>query len=175
MARERVERGNEASAEQPRMSLSVAELRQLISLMNGSDIDEIAIEQEASGLKLTLRKPAPVAVGGGSTNALFDGDDGYDGAEGSDSAASSQPEDTSQQVRASLVGLFRANMKPGAKPLVGLGDVVRVGQVVGALEALNVLNEVEATTAGRISAIFVEDGQPVEYGQPLLAIEPHSR
>jgi len=176
MARERVERGNDAPAEQPRLSLSVAELRQLISLMNGSDIDEIVIEQESAGLKLTLRKPIPVTAGGGGGSSAvgFDGDDGYDGAESGDNV-SSQPEDTAQQVRSSLVGLFRANMKPDAKPLVGLGDVVRAGQVVGAVEALNVLNEVEATAAGRISAIFVDDGQAVEYGQPLLAIEPHTR
>lgn len=174
MARERAERGTDAPAEQPRMSLSVAELRQLISLMNGSDIDEIAIEQESSGLKLTLRKPAPITAGGGAgaPAVVYDSDDGYDLGESGDGVQ--EPEDTAQQVKASLVGLFRASMKPGGKP-IGLGDVVRSGQVVGAIEALNVLNEVEATTAGRVSAIFVDDGQPVEYGQALIAIEPHTR
>ena len=53
-----------------------------------------------------------------------------------------------------------------------MGDVVREGQVVCAVEALNVFNEVEAPAAGRVLAIYVIDGQPVEYGQPLLAIEP---
>jgi biotin carboxyl carrier protein len=55
---------------------------------------------------------------------------------------------------------------------VGVGDVVREGQVVAAIEALNVLNEVEAGSAGRVREILVHDGQPVEYGQPLVIIEP---
>ncbi len=55
---------------------------------------------------------------------------------------------------------------------MAVGDVVREGQVVAAIEALNVLNEVEASGSGRVHEILASDGQPVEYGQPLLVIEP---
>lgn len=64
-------------------------------------------------------------------------------------------------------------MKPGGKPLVTVGATVREGQVVGAIEALQVYNEVEASSAGTVREILVEEGQPVEYGQPLLVVEPH--
>lgn len=153
----------------PPVSLSVAELRQLITLMNGSDIEEIAIEEQSGSLRLALRKAAPVALpaaGGGSIEEslealLVD--------EAPDEGASGDVE-----VRSPLVGVFRVGMKPGAKALATIGDVVREGQVVCAVEALNVPNEVEAPIAGRLSAVFVSEGQAVEYGQPLLTIEPLS-
>lgn len=167
MARERTERGGEPAPAAPQhVGLSIAEIRQLITMMNGSDIEEIAIEQEREGLKLTLRKPAPAP-------AALDGDlDGYDMVEVAVTEEAAQL--TSFEVAAPLVGLFRKQMKPGGKPLVAVGDIVREGQVVAAIEALNVLNEVEAGSAGRVLEILASDGQPVEYGQVLLVIEPHS-
>lgn len=164
MARDKADQTDEIQPEQS--PLSVAELRQLITLMNGSDIDEIGIEEAASGLRLTLRKPAPVSIGGGGDEDLYD-------------ALVVEELDVRHETntiiaRAPLVGVFRAAMKPGARGLSALGDVIREGQIICAVEALNVYNEVEAPAAGRISAIFVSDGQPVEYGQPLVEIEPQS-
>jgi acetyl-CoA carboxylase biotin carboxyl carrier protein len=164
MAREKSERPSEAAPEAPRATLSVAELRQLITLMNGGDIEELGIEEPASGLRLSLRKSAPVA-------ALTAGDEDMLDVFVADGASAEEPS-TMLEVTAPRVGVFRLSMKPGGKPLVNTGDIVSEGQVVCAIEALNVPNEVEAPAAGRIQAIFVTDGQPVEYGQPLLAIEP---
>ena len=163
MAREKAERPDDPPTEQ--LQLSVAELRQLITLMNSSDIEEIGIEVAATGLRLSLRKPAPIAVAAtASDDDLFD------------TFAVDEPEShaesTAIAVRAPLVGIFRAGMKVGARPLSALGDVIREGQIICAVEALNVFNEVEAPASGRLSAIYVNDGQPVEYGQPLVEIEP---
>jgi acetyl-CoA carboxylase biotin carboxyl carrier protein len=165
MAREKTERPGDAASVTPQASLSVAELRQLITLMNGSDIEEIGIEEAASGLRLSLRKPAPLAS---ATSPAEDDAFEYIVADG----VGADPPTTSVEVTSPLVGLFRASMKPGARPLCAQGDVVREGQVVCAVEALNVPNEVEAPISGRVSAIYVADGQPVEYGQLLLTIEP---
>jgi len=170
MVRERVERGGEATPPPPRNSLSIAEIRQLIRMMDAGDIEEIAIEHEDDGLKLVLRKPSPVAMG------LAPGDDGLvddgfhveDAQEGDDAGAQRH------EVGAPLVGIFRASMKAGGTPLVQVGDIVRQGQVIGAIEALNVYNEVEADGPGRVSEITVSDGQPVEYGQALIVIEPQT-
>ncbi len=164
MVRERVERGN-AALPQTQSTLSIAEIRQIISLMNSSDIEEIAIEQEADGLKLTLRKPAPAA-----TASTISGEVEF-GEPVEPLAAGETARDNTVSVTAPLVGVFRASMKPGGKALVSVGDVVREGQVIAAIEALNVLNEVEAGASGRVSEILATEGQPVEYGQPLLVIE----
>jgi len=80
-------------------------------------------------------------------------------------------QETLQKVTATLVGIFRSGLKRGAKAAVAVGDQVRPAQVVGAIEALNVMNEVEAPVAGRVVEIVVKDGQPVEYGQHLMTID----
>ena len=183
MARERAQRnGGEAvpaqaptpapaEAQQEVPGLSIAEIRQLITLMHNSDLEEIVIEH-GDGLKLVLRNPAPgvaASAGAASLEVEFETLEGVasdeSGAQGSDSG-------TAVEIGAPLVGVYRARIKPGEKPLVKPGDVVREGQVVAAVEALNYINEIESSAAGRVSEIFVRDGQPVEYGQPLLAIEP---
>jgi acetyl-CoA carboxylase biotin carboxyl carrier protein len=164
MARERGERGGEPTPPNPNANLSIAEIRQLITLMNGSDLDEVTIEQEAVGLKLVLRKPAPTVLAGGEVE--------YDYAEVAETPAEENPRDKLVEVRAEWVGVFRASAKPGGKPVVGVGDVVREGQAVAAIEALNVYNEIEVGTNGRVQEILASDGQPVEYGQVLLVIEP---
>jgi acetyl-CoA carboxylase biotin carboxyl carrier protein len=164
MAREKSERVGDVASDPPRAALSVAELRQLITLMNGSDIEELGIEEPASGLRLSLRKLAPVA-------AVATIDDETLDFVVTDSSPVEAPA-TMLEVTSPRVGIFRLAMKPGSKALASPGDVVREGQVVCAIEALKVPNEVEAPAAGRIRAIYLADGQPVEYGQPLLVIEP---
>ncbi|SCF22695.1 acetyl-CoA carboxylase biotin carboxyl carrier protein [Micromonospora viridifaciens] len=75
-------------------------------------------------------------------------------------------------VRAPVVGTFYRSPEPGAAPFVTVGDLVRPGQVVGIVEAMKLMNEVTADQPGRVVEILVEDGKPVEYDQPLLALEP---
>lgn len=174
MVRERADR-NSGSAPVPTSStsLSVAELRQLITLMEKSDIEEITIEHESDGLHLTLRKPAPVEL---DPSMLLGVDDLLESA--SVAAAESAPEAETEgeaanalDIRSTLVGFYRAVARRGAKPLAP-GDNVKEGQIIGAVEALNVLNEVESPAAGRVRKILVDDGQPVQYGQVLMKVEP---
>ena len=176
MARERAQRNGEtnpapapasAEAQTEVPGLSIAEIRQLITLMHNSDLEEIVIEH-GDGLKLVLRNPAP-GVAAAQTELEFET---LDGVTADESAAQATSTHTSVEIGAPLVGVYRARIKPGEKPLVKPGDVVREGQVVAAVEALNYINEIESSAAGRVTEIFVRDGQPVEYGQPLLAIEP---
>lgn len=171
MARERIERGGEVRPAHTSSTLNVAEIRQLVKLMGDGDIDEITIEQESAGLKLTLRKPAPVIFASDPDGASSWPDDPppAEHAEHADKETS-----TLLTIGAPLVGIFRASMKSDGKPLVAVGDTVYEGQVVAAIEALNVLNEVEASYAGNVVEIKVTDGQPVEYGQPLLIVEPQA-
>ncbi|MEV0428800.1 acetyl-CoA carboxylase biotin carboxyl carrier protein [Micromonospora sp. NPDC050495] len=75
-------------------------------------------------------------------------------------------------VRAPVVGTFYRAPEPGAAPFVAVGDLVRPGQVVGIVEAMKLMNEVTAGQAGRVVELLVEDGKPVEYDQPLIALEP---
>jgi len=161
MVRERTERGGEATPSQSPAGLSIAEIRQLIGLMESSDISELSIERESEGLKLRLCRTTPELV------LEEDGDFDQDEL----AADGEKPRNGDVEIGAPLVGVFRTSMT-GDKPLVAQGDIVRTGQIIAAIEALNLLSEVEATVAGRIAEILVLDGQAVEYGQALLVIEP---
>nr|WP_246141343.1 acetyl-CoA carboxylase biotin carboxyl carrier protein [Micromonospora olivasterospora] len=74
-------------------------------------------------------------------------------------------------VRSPMVGTFYRAPEPGAAPFVAVGDLVRPGQVIGIVEAMKLMNEVTADRAGRVIELLVGDGQPVEYDQPLVAVE----
>ncbi len=73
-------------------------------------------------------------------------------------------------MKAPMVGTFYRASAPGAKPFVDIGQSVAEGQVMCIIEAMKLLNEIEADQNGVISAVLVESGQPVEFGQPLFVI-----
>jgi len=75
-------------------------------------------------------------------------------------------------VEAPMVGTFYRAPKPDAPPFVTEGDVVKEGQVICIVEAMKLMNEIESKVAGRIAKVVVENGQPVEFGQPLFLVEP---
>ena len=75
-------------------------------------------------------------------------------------------------VEAPMVGTFYRASSPTADPYVREGDVVKEGQIVGIIEAMKLMNEIESKVAGRVAKVLVENGQAVEYGQPLFLIEP---
>lgn len=75
-------------------------------------------------------------------------------------------------IKSPIVGTFYGAPAPNAPPFVKLGDVVQVGQVLCIIEAMKLMNEIESEAAGEIVRVYVDSGQPVEYGQSLFAIKP---
>jgi biotin carboxyl carrier protein len=121
------------------------------------------VKRHAEGTRLVLRK----AVSG--DGAAFGA---YQVASAPSEEGTKEPVvDNKQAVVAPLVGIFHHWVKPRGKALVAVGDRVKLGQLIGAIQSLNVIYEVETTVAGRVAEVLVQDGQPVEYGQPLMMIE----
>ena len=75
-------------------------------------------------------------------------------------------------IKSPIVGTFYAGASPDAGPFVRVGDSVEAGQTVCIIEAMKLMNEIEADTSGQVVRILVENGQPVEYGEPLFALRP---
>ena len=75
-------------------------------------------------------------------------------------------------VEAPMVGTFYRAPSPTADPYVREGDVIKEGQVLCIIEAMKLMNEIESKVSGRVAKILVDNGQPVEYGQPLFLIDP---
>ena len=86
-------------------------------------------------------------------------------------AESRAPEDL-HMVKSPIVGTFYGSPSPGAEPFVKVGDYVESGQTLCIVEAMKLMNEIESDNSGEVLRIFAENGQPVEYGQPLFGIRP---
>ena len=128
--------------------LDLEELRKLCQLMREEGLSELTLEEE--GRRITLRRPLG-------------------------RAPSSSPEPAREEeelVRSPVVGTFWRRPAPGEAPFVEVGDRVEPGQVLCIVEAMKVMNEVQADRAGVIQEVLVEEGQPVEYGQPLFRLRP---
>jgi acetyl-CoA carboxylase biotin carboxyl carrier protein len=94
------------------------------------------------------------------------------------SPASSPPLETGRSaddlhlVKSPIVGTYYESPSPGAEPFVKIGGYIETGQTLCIVEAMKLMNEIESDTSGEVLRIFVENGQPVEYGQPLFGIRP---
>ena len=75
-------------------------------------------------------------------------------------------------MKSPIVGTYYESPSPGAEPFLKVGDYVETGQTLCIVEAMKLMNEIESDASGEIIRIFVENGQPVEYGQPLFGIRP---
>jgi acetyl-CoA carboxylase biotin carboxyl carrier protein len=143
---------------------SITELaRQLASLLKELDLTEI--EASIGELRLRLQRnrvvaAPPVAPGVPAEIAAP--------APTVDAAATAKL----ITVEAPMVGTFYRASSPTAEPYVREGDVVKEGQILCIIEAMKLMNEIESKASGRIVKILVENGQPVEYGQPLVLIDP---
>ena len=85
-------------------------------------------------------------------------------------AAPPAPEHAGEVVKSPMVGTFYRAASPGAKAFVEVGDTVKKGQPVCIIEAMKLMNEIESDADGVVKAILVENGQPVEYGEPLIVV-----
>lgn len=87
-------------------------------------------------------------------------------------APAAAPVASGVDVRSPMVGTFYRAPKPGAEPYARVGAQVRLGQTLCVVEAMKLLNEIEAEVAGVVTEILVEDGTPVQFGQPLMRVRP---
>lgn len=86
-------------------------------------------------------------------------------------AAAVEPEPVGHTIKSPMVGTFYRSASPGAKVFVEVGDAIKAGETVCIIEAMKILNEIEADKSGTVTQILCENGQAVEYGQPLFVIE----
>jgi acetyl-CoA carboxylase biotin carboxyl carrier protein len=86
-------------------------------------------------------------------------------------SAAAKPKPNEHVITAPMVGTFYASPSPAAKAFVEIGDEIKVGQVLCIIEAMKMMNQIEADKAGRIASIMARNGDPVEFGQPLFVVE----
>ena len=140
----------------------------LSGLLERSDLIELEVEAGETGL--ILRKPTAIAaaVAPAAAAAVATGPAEVAGA----SAATTDVAASRPSVRAPLTGIFYASPSPGSPPYVQVGGEVAVGQIVGLIEAMKLLNEIKSDIAGRVLRVVAESGQLVKAKQPLIEVEP---
>ena len=161
------------------MSLNLSELKELLELISERDITEFELEED--GVKLKIKKGHPAVVearvqqdprampmAAGPVVAAAP-------APQAANPAAEVPEDQDEPgmtwVTSPMVGTFYRAPEPGAPPFVNEGDRVKPGQVLCILEAMKLMNELEAEIAGEIVEICVENAQPVQYGDRLFSVK----
>jgi acetyl-CoA carboxylase biotin carboxyl carrier protein len=160
--------------------MNIAEIRRLVKLVETSEIAEIEIEEEGSRIKIVKQQvisyQQPVQTGipfsfpqqaTTSVNA-----EGQNTALLNVGASAEIAPDRLTKVTSPMVGTFYRASSPEAPPYVNIGDHVNIGQVLCIIEAMKLMNEIEAEVSGKIAKIPVENASPVEFGQTIFEIEP---
>ncbi len=150
--------------------MDLRKLKTLIELVESSGIAELEISEGEERVRITRSLPGPAAAPATTTPVPAAGTSLVP-SNGAPATASPAPaEGEGHVVKSPMVGTFYRSASPGAKPFVEVGDSVQVGDPLCIIEAMKLMNEIEADEAGTVKAILIENGQPVEYGQPLIVI-----
>lgn len=143
-------------------------VRQLAVILNETDLTEIEVEQGDLHIRvarnITMSVAAPVAQPAMAALAM-------QAAPTATAEAPQAPESKGHVVKSPMVGTAYLAPEPGADEFVKVGDTVTAGQTILIVEAMKHMNQISADRAGKVTEIFVESGQPVEYGEPLLTLE----
>jgi acetyl-CoA carboxylase biotin carboxyl carrier protein len=146
--------------------MDLRKLKKLIDLVQESGIGELEITEGEERVRISRTGPgAPVVMAAPAAASPAP----------APAVAAAVPEPpaapTGHTLKSPMVGTFYRSPSPGAPSFVEVGQAVAKGQTICIIEAMKLLNEIESDAAGTIKAILVENGQPVEYGQPLFVIE----
>ncbi len=147
--------------------MELDEIKHLIELLQNTDITELLVERDGAKLKIKREKFL-------SSFEVMPGIPSPAQTAAQERAA--EPVETDKQVTITspIVGIFYSATSPEAPPFVEVGSPVKKGQVLCIVEAMKLMNEIECDTDGVIAKILVENGHPVEYGEPLFLVETAS-
>jgi|LSQX01.3.fsa_nt_gb oxaloacetate decarboxylase alpha subunit len=159
--------------------MQVHEIKELIKAVSDSEIVEFIFEDDASDLRIVLRKaagavPAPVALTAAQPAAPPQTTLPPAAAQPASDVQSGEESFDDERyitITAPMVGTFYRAPAPDAPPYVEVGDLVEEGQALCIIEAMKLMNEIESEVRGRVVKILVENAEPVEYGQPLFVLE----
>jgi acetyl-CoA carboxylase biotin carboxyl carrier protein len=152
--------------------MDIRKIKKLIELLEESGIAEIEIKEGEEAVRISRMPIAAQRLAGPVAAMPL----ALPAAEAPAAVAAPQggeakPRPSDHVITAPMVGTFYGSPSPGAKPFVEIGDEVKLGQVLCIIEAMKMMNQIEADRAGRITSVMARNGDPVEFGQPLFVVE----
>ena len=151
--------------------MDVRKVKKLIELLEESEIAEIEISEGEESVRISRYSTtvsADTLVPGKAAPAASIP---HPGTTGEPTTPPTETETHGHEIKAPMVGTFYSGPTPGAKPFVEIGTEVMIGDTLCIIEAMKMMNQIEADTSGRIVSILVENGAPVEFDQVLFIIE----
>ncbi|HVZ79597.1 MAG TPA: acetyl-CoA carboxylase biotin carboxyl carrier protein [bacterium] len=153
-----------------KVSSKLALVQDVIALMDASDLSEVHFEQ--GGMKVHLRRGPAAAYAAPMMPAMPMVAAAAAPASGAPApAAPAAKAESGNTLNSPMVGTFYRSPSPDAKPFIEEGDSIKVGQVYCIIEAMKLMNEVKSEVAGKVTKILVQNGQAVEFNQPLIVVE----
>ncbi|MBQ0799065.1 MAG: acetyl-CoA carboxylase biotin carboxyl carrier protein [Porticoccaceae bacterium] len=151
--------------------MDIRKVKKLIELLESSGIDELEIKEGEESVRICRHRSAPVTTASAAEPVAVSAPVAIQAAPSSASAQESAPAAPAGHVVSSpMVGTFYRSSSPGASPFVEVGQTVAVGDVLCIVEAMKMMNQIEADKAGTIGAVMAQDGEPVEFDQPMITI-----
>jgi acetyl-CoA carboxylase biotin carboxyl carrier protein len=151
--------------------MDLRKLKTLIDLVSESNVSELEITEAEGKVRIVKSAAAPLVVHAPSAAAAVPAAAPAAPAAPAIVAAAPAAAAAGHAVKSPMVGTFYRSASPGAKPFVEIGTVVKEGETICIIEAMKILNEIEADKSGTVTSILCENGQAVEYGQALFMIE----
>jgi acetyl-CoA carboxylase biotin carboxyl carrier protein len=151
----------------------IEQIEQLLRFMGEHNLEEF--EYSRGDLRIRLKKPSANVVVTAAPRVVSSPEIIVPGSVAAPSASASAEARQSEDlhlVKSPIVGTYYGAPSPGAEPFVKVGGHVEVGKTLCIVEAMKLMNEIESDATGEIVRVFMENGQPVEYGQPLFGIRP---
>ncbi len=153
--------------------MNLKEIKELIEMIRGSEISEIEVEREGSRIRIRLGQKPDVSQGlAPAMPGAVPASEPAGPAGGATEAALPELVPGQVVIASPMVGTFYRSPSPESPPFVEVGSSVESGQTVCIIEAMKIMNEIEAERKGRVLRILKEDKEPVEYGEPLFILEP---
>ncbi len=147
--------------------MDLQEVLKLLELMENHGLDEVEVEQ--GGTRIRLKKSSPVVAPAPVIVQAPHAAPAHAAAPAAPAAAPAEDKNIAR-ILSPMVGTFYRAASPDAEPFVNVGDTVNAEQVVCIIEAMKVMNEIKAETDGEVVEVLVENGESVEYGQPLYTV-----
>jgi acetyl-CoA carboxylase biotin carboxyl carrier protein len=152
--------------------MDIRKVKKLIELLEESGISEIEISEGEESVRISrYPKPGTVTATAPAAPPAPPAPATAAPPVAAPAAEAPPPPARGQQVTAPMVGTFYSGPAPGSKPFVEIGTEVKPGDTLCVIEAMKMMNQIESEFAGRVVSILVENGSPVEFGQPLFLIE----
>jgi acetyl-CoA carboxylase biotin carboxyl carrier protein len=153
--------------------MDIRKIKKLIELLEESGIAEIEIKEGEEAVRIS-RMPTGAAAALAHHHAAalpMAQVEAPKAATPAPAEAPAKPKPNEHVITAPMVGTFYGSPSPGAKAFIEIGDEIKVGQVLCIIEAMKMMNQIEADKAGRVTSIMARNGDPVEFGQPLFIVE----